>query len=101
MRRNRSQFGFYQSAQIREHPAHAWVVELRGDGWIHRHVFVFHLECHAVTLPLLAHIAQCVFCAASVVFIKHHQFGVIEHVDFFQLAWRAKIGSHHIHWEID
>ena len=101
LRADRMEFVVQQAAQIAEHPAHARIIELRGDGRIHRHVLVFHLERHAVALPLLAHVAQGVFRAASVEFIQYHQLGVIEHVDFFQLAGRAEVGGHHIHGEID
>ena len=101
LRAGRMEFVVQQTAQIAEHPAHARIVELRGDGRIHRHVLVVHLERHAVAFPLLAHIAKGVFRAAPVEFIEHHQLGVIEHVDFFQLAGRTEVGRHHIHREID
>ena len=90
-----------QPAQVDEHPTDAGVVELRGDGGIHRHVLVGGLERDAVALPLLADVAQCVFCAALVELVQHHQFGVIQHVDLFELAGRAEVAGHDVHREID
>ena len=90
-----------QATQVGEHPADAGVVELAGDGGIHRHVGVRGLERHAVALPLLAHVAQRVLGAAAVVLVEHDQLGVVEHVDFLELAGRAVVGGHHVHREID
>ena len=90
-----------QAAQVGEHPADAGVVELAGDGGIHRHVGIRRLERHAVALPLLAHVAQGVFCAALVVLVQHDQLGEVDHVDLLQLAGRTVVAGHHVHGEVD
>ena len=90
-----------QAAQVGEHPADAGVVELAGDGGIHRHVFIGHLEGDAVALPLLAHVAQRILGAALVVLVQRNELGEIQHVDLFQLAGRAVVAGHHVHGEVD
>ncbi|MCW0416172.1 hypothetical protein NB689_001926 [Xanthomonas sacchari] len=96
----RRQLVAQQATQIDEHPAHTRVVELAGDGRIHRHRLVLQLERRAVAPPLLAHVAQRVLGAAPVVLVQHHQFREVEHVDLLQLARRTVVAGHHVHREI-
>ncbi len=49
-----------------------------------------------VAFPLFAHITQCVLRGTLVKLVEDDQFGVIEHVDFFQLALCTKIGGHDV-----
>ena len=95
------QFLAHQPAQVGEHPGHARVVELAGDGRVDRHVLVFHSERGAVALPLLAHVAQRVFGTALVELVEHDQFGEVDHVDLLQLAGGAVVAGHHVHREVD
>ena len=95
------QLAAHQPAQVREHPGHARIVELAGDRWIDRHFFVGQLERDAVALPLLAHVAQRVFGAALVVLVQHDEFGEVDHVDLLELARRAVVARHDVHWKVD
>jgi hypothetical protein len=74
---------------------------LRSDGRIDRHLVVLQLERGAVALPLLAHVAQCVFGAALVELVEHDQLGEVDHVDLFELARCAVVAGHHVDREVD
>ena len=54
-----------------------------------------------ITLPLFTHIAKGVFSGTFIKLVQYHQFGVIEHVNFFKLALRSKFRGHDIAGEID
>jgi hypothetical protein len=91
----------HQPAQVGEHPGDAGIVELAGDGGIHRHLVVLQGEGGAVALPLLAHVAQRVFRTALVELVEHDELGVIDHVDFFELAGGAVFAGHHVDGKVD
>jgi len=54
-----------------------------------------------VALPLFAHVAQGVFGGTFVEFVQDDQFGVVQHVDFLELALGTKFRGHDIAGEID
>ncbi len=76
------------------------VVELAGDGAVHRHFPGVHIPGVGIALHLLAHVPQGVFRAAPLEFVHRHQVGEIQHVDFFQLAGRAELGGHHVEAQV-
>jgi len=94
------QFLTQQPQQVHEHPGHPRIVELAGNGRVDRHVRIGQVEFQMVAFPLLAHIPQRVLRGAAVVLVKNDEVGVVQHVDFLQLALRAKIRSHDINRQI-
>ena len=89
------------TTQLGEHPADARIIELAGDRWVDRNIFIRRLECDVIALPLLANVTQRVLCAALVVFVEDNQIGKVEHVDFFELARCTVIAGHDVNREID
>ena len=79
---------------------HAIVVEARGHGAKHGHLFCGHGPGFFVALNLFGHITQGIAGAFAVKLVDGHKLGKVEHVDFFQLAGCAKLGRHHIHGHI-
>ena len=85
-----------------EQAIHATVVELAGDGGEDGHFGVRQTEAvRMVALPLLAHIAQCVFGTALFELVQHHEVREINHVDLLELAGCAELGGHHVHRQVD
>ena len=87
-------------AEFHEHPADAGIIELAGNGRVHRHFVVTNVERDVVSFPLLADVAQGVFGAPLVEFIEHDQIGEVEHVDLLELAGGTVITGHHVDREI-
>ena len=83
-----------------EQGGHAVVVEMRGHGAKHRHLFGGCAPGFLVALHLLGHIAQRIGCAFAVEFVDRHKLCKVEHVDFFQLAGCAKFGRHHVQRDV-
>ena len=75
---------------------HAIVVEAGGHGAKHGHLARLLAPSFLVALHLLGHIAQRVQRALAVKFVDGHELGKVKHVDFFELAGRAKLRRHHI-----
>ena len=76
------------------------IVELAGDGWIDRDIFSRHFKGIVVALPLFTNIAQRVFGAATVVLVEDHHIGIIDHIDFFELASGTIIAGHDVQRKI-
>ena len=81
-------------------PVDARVVKLRSNGTVNRHVVQILIKKLMVALVLFFHIAQSVQSAAFVKFVKGNQVGIVQHVDFFQLAGRAVFGGHHVKGDV-
>ena len=79
----------------------AVVVEARRDGAEHRHVLGRRAKRLAVSLDLLAHVAQRILRAAPVELVDRHEIGEVQHVDFLELARGAELRRHHIEGRID
>jgi hypothetical protein len=92
----------HQPAQVGEHPGDAGIVELAGDGGIHRHLVVLQGEGGAVALPLLAHVAQRVFRAALVELVDGTTSSAKSSMSIFS-SWLAAPNSlrHHVHGKVD
>ena len=79
----------------------AIVVEARSHGAKYGHFFCGHSPSFLVSLNLFGHIAQRIAGAFAVKLVDGHKLGKVEHVDFFQLAGRAKLWRHDVHRHID
>jgi hypothetical protein len=74
----------------------AVVVEARRHGAEHRHVVGLLAETFAITLVLLAHVAQRVLGTLAVELVDGDEIGEVEHVDLLQLRRSAEFGRHHV-----
>ena len=79
---------------------HAIVVKARGHGAKHRHLLGGRGPGFLVALHLFGHIAQRVQRTLAVKLVDGHKLGKVQHVDFLELAGRAKLGRHHIHGHV-
>ena len=78
----------------------AVVIEFGGNGSEDRHLFGGGFPLAAVALDLLADIPDRILTAPFFEFVDHHQIGIVEHVDFFQLGRSPELTGHDIHGEI-
>ena len=62
---------------------HPWIIELRSNRSVNRHVIHIGIPQVMVALVLFADIAQCIECSAFVEFIQGNHVGKVQHVDFF------------------
>ena len=98
-----------QSLQARQHGlvqrGDAIVIKARGHGAKNGHGFGALVPGFAVALHLLGDVAQRVAGALAVKFVDGNKFGKVQHIDFFKLAGRAKLGRHdvqgHVHQRHD
>ena len=79
----------------------AVVIEARGDGAEHRHLFDRLGEGVAVALHLFADVAVGVLGALAIELVDRDHVGEIEHVDFFELALGAEFRRHDVQRGID
>ena len=79
----------------------AVVVKLRGDCAIDWHGVWHFAPCFAIALHLFTHVAQGIFAAFAIELVDRKNVGVVEHIDFFELARRAKLRCHDIQRGVD
>ena len=87
-------------AELDEHPANAWIVELTGDRRVDRNLVVGRRERRVIAFPLLADISQGIFGPTLVVLVQDDEVREIEHVDLLELARGAVIAGHDVDGEI-
>ena len=75
---------------------HAIVIETRCDRSVDGHLIRRLPEQLAITLILLAHVAQRVGCTLAIELVDCDKIGKIEHVDFLELRGGAEFGRHHV-----
>ena len=80
---------------------HTIIVETRGLRAEDRHLVGCGGPELAIALVLLADIAQGIERALAIELVDGHEIGEIEHVNFFELAGRTKLGGHDIERGID
>ncbi len=79
---------------------HPVVIEFGGDGAVNGHVIGMFIKCCAISLNLLADIAQGIFTTPFFKLVHHDEIGKIEHIDLFQLGCGPEFTGHHINGHI-
>src|SRR5210317_1195896 len=72
------------------------VVELGSNGAVNRHCIWSPVEGTAIALHLLGYIPECILRSFAIKLVDSKHIGIIQHVDFLQLAGSTEFGSHHV-----
>ena len=72
------------------------VIKATSYGAKHRHSIGHLVPGLAIALHLLTHISIGVFAAFAIKLIDNRQFGIIQHINFFQLTLGTKLWGHYI-----
>src|SRR6056297_1592328 len=79
-----------------EETVNAFIVELRGNGWINRHIFRIHMPVSPVPLHLLTDITEGIKRSLFLKFVQNYNLSQVQHIYLFELGCCPVFVRHHI-----
>src|SRR6056297_2413795 len=83
-----------------EQTMNAFIVELRGNGWINRHIFRIHMPVSPVPLHLLTDITEGIKRSLFLKFVQNYNLSQVQHIYLFELGGCPVFVRHNVNRNI-